>query len=89
MTGRDLIFYILQNGLENKQISLSEGFFNMLSEEQLAMKFEVGVSTVRVWYNLGMIEGVKIGNKTYFLPTVVAPVKCSYSDGSTRWISTK
>lgn len=62
MTGLDLIRYILINNLENETIDKI-----FMTDEEAAVKFEVGPATVRAWYELGIVKGVKIGN-TIFLP---------------------
>lgn len=51
MTGRDLIIYIMQNDLENETI------FETMSEGEAAVKFGVGVASIRVWYKLGLLIG--------------------------------
>ena len=47
MTGKDLIIYILQNDLEDVSVI---GIVKkvLLTENQLAAKFNVGVDTIRV-----------------------------------------
>lgn len=56
MTGRELIIYILQNNLEDKVI---------LSKEEAAVKHGVGINTIELMYNLGMVQGIKIYNNLY------------------------
>ena len=60
ITGRDLIMLILENRAEN------EVFLTLLSEEELAVQFKVGVATIRAWETLGMIHGWEIGDSLYF-----------------------
>ena len=67
ITGRDLIMLILESRFEN------EVFFTLLSEEELAVKFEVGVATIQAWDSLGMIHGWKIGDSLYFLKDTPDP----------------
>lgn len=67
ITGRDLIMLILQYQLENKV------YFTLLSEEELAVQFKVGVATVRTWETLGRINGWKIGGSLYFLKDTPDP----------------
>jgi hypothetical protein len=73
MTGRDLIIYILSNNLENEIVIKNGVFVGFMTETEAAEKFEVGVATIRAWYNCGLIDGVKIGNDIYFLKTAVDP----------------
>lgn len=67
ITGRELIVLILENGLEN------EVLLTLSSEEELAVKFGVGVATIKVWETLGRIHGWKIGDSLYFLKDTPDP----------------
>lgn len=73
MTGRDLILYILQNKLEDEVVIKDGIFVWLMSEEEAAVKFEVGVAQVRAWYVTGMLDGTKIGDHLYFLRNVSDP----------------
>lgn len=73
MTGKELILYILQNNLEDVEV-LEDGFFvGFMNEEETARKFQVGIATVRVWYQRNMLNGLKIGDSLYFLKDVADP----------------
>lgn len=73
MTGKELILYILQNDLENT-IVLEDGFFvGFMNEEEAALKFGVGVATIRAWYNCKWLKGTKIGDSLYFLKDAADP----------------
>lgn len=73
MTGKELILYILQNNLENT-IVLEDGFFvGFMTEEETAVKFGVGVATIRAWYYCKMLKGMKIGDSLYFCKDVADP----------------
>ena len=73
MTGKELILYILQNNLENT-IVLQDGFFvGFMSEGEAAVRFNVGIGTIRAWYFSGMIKGTQIGDSLYFLKDVADP----------------
>lgn len=66
MTGRDLIIYILKNELEDETVS-----FMTMSEA--AVKFHVGIETIRVWIQRGQIPYIEIINIDnarceYFIP---------------------
>lgn len=75
MTGRDLILYILQNKLED-EIVIKDGIFIwLMDEEEAAVRFNVGVATVKAWYICGMLSGTKIGDRLYFLRNVGDPRK--------------
>ena len=70
MTGRDLIVYILQNNLEN------EVMLELMSEDEAAVKFGVGIATIKFWYEYGYITiGFKIGDTLYFLKDTPDPRK--------------
>lgn len=73
MTGKDLILYILQNDLENEVVIKDGVFVWLMSEEEAAAKFNVGVATVKAWYVCGMLDGTKIGDHLYFLRNVTDP----------------
>lgn len=73
MTGKELILYILQNNLENTVV-LQDGFFvGFMTEEEAAVKFGVGVATIRAWYQCRMLNGTQIGDSLYFLKDVADP----------------
>lgn len=75
MTGRDLIIYILQNNLED-EVVLKNGFFvGFMDETEAATKFEVGVWTIRTWFSIGVLNGIQVGEKLYFLKNTPDPRK--------------
>lgn len=73
MTGKELIVYILQNDLEDEVIFQNNRFIGFASEEELASKFSVGVETIKWWYSLGWIKGVKIGKSIFFPAGITDP----------------
>jgi hypothetical protein len=73
MTGKELILYILQNDLENEVVIDNGIFIGFMTEEEAAVKFGVGVATVRAWYACKMLKGVKTGERIYFLRNVPDP----------------
>lgn len=75
MTGKELILYILQNDLENEIVVKDGVFIWLMSEEEAAVRFNVGVETVKAWYVCGMLSGTKIGDRLYFLRNVADPRK--------------
>jgi len=70
LTGRDLIMFILQNKLEDIDIPIPD---ILMSEEDVAVRFEVGLPTVRVWREIGMLKGIQIGEKIYYLKNTTDP----------------
>lgn len=75
MTGKELILYILQNNLEDEIVIKDGMFIWLMSEDEAAAKFNVGVSTIRTWYTCKMLNGTKIGDHLYFLRNVSDPRK--------------
>ena len=65
MLGRELIIYILQNGLEDKDVFADGTFLDLMTVKETAAKFGVGVFTVLVWYHEGYIRGITIGDSVY------------------------
>ncbi len=75
MTGRDLILYILENNLENESVVKDGIFIGLMSEEEAAAKFGVGVSTIGVYHTLKMLDGIEINGRLYFLRNAKDPRK--------------
>ena len=75
MTGKELVLYILQNDLENEVVIKDGVFVWLMSEDEAAAKFDVGIATIRAWYVCGMISGTKIGDSLYFLRNISDPRK--------------
>ena len=70
MTGRELIIFIMQNKLEDKVL------LELMNETEAAAKFDVGVATIRVWYDYGYITGgLDIGGTLYLLKDTPDPRK--------------
>lgn len=65
MTGRDLIIYILSNGLEDKPVYENGKLLGFMTPEEAATKFGVGVPTVYIWCQLGMLDSLLIAEELY------------------------
>lgn len=65
MTGRDLIVYILVNGLEDEEIYKDGKVIGFMNADEAAAKFKVGEATILLWMQLGMLPGVMIGEVAY------------------------
>lgn len=65
MTGRELIIYILANGLEDKPIYEDGKILGFITAIEAAEKFNVGLATIKVWINEGMLDGIRIGEELY------------------------
>lgn len=73
MTGRDLIVYILTNGLENEPVFEDGNFLGFLTVEQVAAKLGFGTATIETWVDLGWINGFNFNEKLYFPANIEAP----------------
>jgi len=74
MTGRDLIIYILANGLEDKPVFKDGKIIGYITEEEAAVKMGVGIETVRVWINFNLIEAIQIGNTNFIRADFIPPL---------------
>lgn len=73
MTGRELIMYILQNGLEDENIFENNKLIAHLTVEEFAVKYGVGRATVYAWIWERRIEPLLIGTRYYIPVTTVPP----------------
>ena len=68
MTGRELVIFIMENGLEDSKLfedgTPGEGFHSMI---EAAHKFDVGEATIQVWCERKLIPSIKLGN-AYYIP---------------------
>lgn len=69
MTGRDLIVYILTNGLEDKPVFEDGKFVGFLTVGEAAVKFGTGNATIQTYYLMGMLDGFVIGGELYIPAT--------------------
>jgi hypothetical protein len=65
VTGRDLIVYILTNGLENVEVYKDGAILGFMTAAEAASKFDVGLFTVYVWVSQGVLDGIWIGGMLY------------------------
>ena len=65
MTGRDLIIYILKNGLENKPVFENGRFIGLSTVEETAERMGVGIATVYAWMHYDRLDWVAIGDAIY------------------------
>ena len=70
MTCRELVVYILENGLEDEPVFKDGTFVGFLTVDEAARSLMVGPATVRAWVELNMLDAI--------LPTsdVYIPVVC-------------
>lgn len=62
MTGRELIIYILENGLEDEQVFEKGRFVGFLTLGEAAQKLGYGIETVKAMIELGLVENVNEGD---------------------------
>lgn len=74
MTGRDLIIYILSNGLENEPIVKDGKLIGFMTVEEAATKMNVGVATIRVWIYQRRLDCITLGNVIYIPANSVSPL---------------
>lgn len=65
MTGREMIIYILENNLEDKEVFEDGRIFGLLTSAEAAVKFNVGVESIKAMYKMGMLRGIEIGKEIY------------------------
>lgn len=68
MTGREIIIYILENGLENVEMIPKEDFeltLSLIPIEEVASMTELGVESVKAWVSMGYLDTVDKNGKTY------------------------
>lgn len=75
MTGRDLIVYILENGLENEPVFKDGKIIGFKTETEVAKELGVGIATVHTWCMLDMIQHVLIGDKFLIPGNHKSPMK--------------
>ena len=67
MSGRELIIYIIENGLENEDVFEIIKAFPTVGD--VAVAFGVGTATVEVWLENGCLDGIEFDGVTYILPS--------------------
>lgn len=65
MNGRDLIIYILQNHLEDEPVFQDDKILGFITDAEAAVKFGVGIATIRVWVNNDELPGLRVGEQLY------------------------
>lgn len=77
MTGRDLIIYILEHGLEDEQVFENGRFIGFMTVEEAAVQMKVGAMTIRLWVALGQLQGLTIGESLYIPADAKSPIESS------------
>ena len=67
MTYRDLILYILANGLEDTPVFQNGKIAGFQTVPDAAVRLGVGEATVRTWISLGQIDTIQL-NDVWYIP---------------------
>lgn len=67
MTGKDLIIYILQNDLVDKELFTEGRIPGFMTREEAAVKANVGLSTIDAWTRMKMIDYIFVVGG-YYIP---------------------
>ena len=65
MTCRELIMYILENGLEDEPVVKDGKFVGFMTVPEAASEYNVGAATISTWVKLGQMDASQVGNVTY------------------------
>lgn len=79
MTGRELIIYILQNGLEDEPVFKNGKFIGFVTPDEVAVKTNVGTATVHAWIHQGRLESAAVREGVYIPAIYKSPM-------DTQWI---
>lgn len=74
MTGRDLIIFILENGLEDQPIIKDGKIIGFVTPDEAAVKMNVGTATIYVWIWQKRIPAVRVGDRFYIPATFERPI---------------
>lgn len=77
MTGRDLIIYIMSNGLEDEPIVNNGRLVGFMTVEEAAAKMNVGSATIHVWIWQKQLPFVSIGDAIYIPAGTNSPLECA------------
>lgn len=77
MTGRDLIIYILENGLEDEPVVKDGRFIGLMSVLEAAEKMNVGTATVMAWMAEERLDGMYVSSGVYIPANAKSPIKCT------------
>ena len=75
MTCRELVLYILENGLENEPVFKNGTFVGFMTVTQAAEKLDVGLATIFAWNTMGKLDGVLLRGGIYIPVTAKSPIE--------------
>ena len=65
MIGRELILYILENGLENEPVFKNGKFIGFITPTEAALQNNVGTATIHAWIHQGRLESEAVREGIY------------------------
>lgn len=71
MTGRELIVYILKNGLEDEPVFKDGKFIGFITVAEAAGKMNVGTATIEAWAALGMLDSINVVEGVYISESIL------------------
>lgn len=74
MTGRELIVYIMENGLENEPVFKNGTFVGFMTVTQAAEKMDVGLATIFAWHTMGKLDGMLLRGGIYIPVNAKSPM---------------
>lgn len=74
MTGRELIIYILQNGLEDEPVFKNGRFIGFVTPEDVAVQSGVGPATVCAWVHQGRLPSEAVREGIYIPANARSPM---------------
>ena len=74
MTGRELILYILANGLEDEPVFKNGKFIGFVTPSDVAKDANVGFATVHTWIHQGRLDSVSVNEGIYIPANYVTPL---------------
>ena len=74
MTGRDLIIYIMANGLEDEPVFKDGKFIGFKTIGEVAVGTNVGLATVHTWIHQGRLDSVAVREGIYVPANYKSPV---------------
>ncbi len=75
MTGRDLIIYILANGLEDEPVFKNGKFIGFVTPTEVAVKECVGTATVHAWMSQDRIPSEAVLEGIYVPANYKSPME--------------
>lgn len=75
MTGRELILYILENGLEDEPVFKDGVFIGFVTPSDVAVKTNVGTATVHAWIHQGRLQSEAVREGIYIPANFISPMQ--------------